>query len=81
MLYMVRFARLVEAFRESFEVAKTQPQRYGAMSVAASVALKRFCSDETVISRLRELFQYLERSSSAVGSGIHEPSLRTPVTT
>jgi len=43
--------------------------------------LKRFCSDETVISRLRELFQYLERSSSAVGSGIHEPSLRTPVTT
>ena len=81
MLYIVRFGRLVEGFRKSFEVAKAQPQRYAAMSVAASVALKRFCSDEVVIGRLRELFQYLERSSSAAQSGSREQPQRVPATT
>jgi hypothetical protein len=59
MHYQLNFADLVRAYRESFEVARNRPQQYAAMSAAASAALQRFCSDEVVTERLRELFHHL----------------------
>ncbi|HWW22099.1 MAG TPA: glycosyltransferase [Steroidobacteraceae bacterium] len=57
--YAINFSQLVQAYRDSFDVAKNQSERYTAMSAAASAAQQRFCSDEVVSSRLREVFEHL----------------------
>jgi glycosyltransferase involved in cell wall biosynthesis len=59
MQYAINFSQLVQSYRDSFEVARNQPERYAAMSAAASAALQRFCSDEVVSNRLREVFEHL----------------------
>jgi glycosyltransferase involved in cell wall biosynthesis len=59
MQHAVSFAQLVKCYRESFGVARDRPQQYAAMSAAASAAQQRFCSDEIVTSRLREVLTHL----------------------
>jgi glycosyltransferase involved in cell wall biosynthesis len=59
MQHSISFAQLVRCYRESFEVARNRPQQYAAMSAAASEAQRRFCSDEVVTGRLREVFAHL----------------------
>jgi glycosyltransferase involved in cell wall biosynthesis len=66
--HVVRFGALVDAYRTSFDVAKHQPERYASMSVAANAALRGFCSDEVVTSRLRELLLHV---------GVHPAADRT----
>jgi len=57
--YQPSFADLVRRYRESFEVARRDPARYGRMSVAARKAMKNFCSDEVVVAGLTEVFDHL----------------------
>jgi glycosyltransferase involved in cell wall biosynthesis len=59
MQYAINFAQLVQCYRDSFEVAKSHPERYAAMSAAASAALCEFCSDEVVANRLKQVFEHL----------------------
>jgi glycosyltransferase involved in cell wall biosynthesis len=59
MRHVLSFADLVRAYKESFEVARHRPRQYAAMSAAATTALERFCSDEVVASRLRDVLRHL----------------------
>jgi glycosyltransferase involved in cell wall biosynthesis len=59
MQYAINFSQLVQAYRDSFEVAKNRPERYAEMSSAASAALQRFCSDEVISARLQQVFEHL----------------------
>lgn len=59
MQHVISFSGLIECYRASFDVARNQPQRYAAMSSAASSALERFCSDEVVSRRLKEVLAHL----------------------
>jgi len=54
-----RFPSLVQAYTESFRVARHSPDRYAAMSRAATEALAAFCSDDVVASRMAEVFDHL----------------------
>jgi glycosyltransferase involved in cell wall biosynthesis len=69
MQYAINFSQLIQCYRDSFDVAKNRPQQYAAMSAAASAALKRFCCDEVVSSRLQEVFEHL---------GVHRRADRLP---
>jgi glycosyltransferase involved in cell wall biosynthesis len=55
--YMVSVADLIRAYRESYNVAKFDPQRYAAMSRAATASLCDFCGDAVVEQRLGEVLQ------------------------
>ena len=45
---------LIRAYRESYRVAKQEPDRYAAMSRAATASLRDFCSTAVVTQRLAE---------------------------
>ncbi len=49
----ISFADYVRQLRESYGVARHDPDRYAEMSSAASAALELFCGDDVVRSRLR----------------------------
>lgn len=55
--HQVEFADLVRRYRESFLVARDQPDRYAQMSKAAVEALSAFCGDRVVMERLTEVFR------------------------
>ena len=59
--HQIEFADLVRRYRESFAVARDQPQQYAAMSRASIEALRAFCGDEVVAGRLGEVFTYVCR--------------------
>ena len=71
--HQVDFADVVRRYRESFMVARDDPQRYAAMSRAAVAALDAFCSDEVVAARLRQVFDHLGGKP-----GVPSPSERRP---
>jgi glycosyltransferase involved in cell wall biosynthesis len=52
---VLSFAGLVHAFRQSYVVARTDPERYAAMSRAASAALQQFCSADVAEARLADV--------------------------
>ncbi len=54
--HQIEFADLVRRYRESFAVARDQPERYAEMSKAAVVALGAFCGDRVVTERLAAVF-------------------------
>ena len=53
--HMVSVKALIEAYRESYAVAKHAPSRYAAMSGAATEALSEYCSIETATRLLAEI--------------------------
>jgi glycosyltransferase involved in cell wall biosynthesis len=55
MRHVVSVADVVRAYRESYHVAKHEPDRYAAMSLAATLALRDFCSVAVVEQRLSEV--------------------------
>lgn len=56
MRYVVSVQDMIRAYRESYHVAKHDPARYGAMSAAASEAMRGFCSADIAGQRLAEVF-------------------------
>ncbi|WP_217433671.1 methyltransferase domain-containing protein [Caulobacter sp. S45] len=57
--HQIEFADLVRRYRQSFAVARDQPQQYAEMSKASVEALRAFCGDEVVAGRLGEMFAYV----------------------
>ncbi|MDX2275814.1 MAG: glycosyltransferase [Hyphomonadaceae bacterium] len=57
--YLVSFADLVNQFRASYNVAKNDPARFAAMSIASVDAMRGFCSQDHVAARLSEVFRYV----------------------
>jgi glycosyltransferase involved in cell wall biosynthesis len=55
--YLVSVADLVRAYRESYLVAKQDPDRYAAMSRAATASLHDFCATSIVHERLAEVLR------------------------
>jgi hypothetical protein len=51
--HRIDFASLMQAYRASFTMAKTDPDRYRSMSDSANRDLKAFCSQDLVERRLR----------------------------
>lgn len=47
------FSSLMQAYRDSYQVAKTDPARYARMSDAANRGLKAHCSQDLIETRLR----------------------------
>jgi hypothetical protein len=52
--HRIDFSSLMRAYRDSYQVAKTDPSRYAAMSAAANRNLKAHCAQGLIESRLRE---------------------------
>jgi hypothetical protein len=67
--HQISFADLVRRYRESYDVARAQPERYARMSAAAVAALEAYCSDEVVTTRLAEVLRYRGVSSDAMPLG------------
>jgi hypothetical protein len=51
--HRINFESLVAAYRESYRVAKEEPQRYARMSEHATATLERHCSEEVILEKLR----------------------------
>jgi len=51
----VSVADMIRAYRESYEVARSDPARYASMSRAATASLRDFCSTALVEQRLSEV--------------------------
>jgi glycosyltransferase involved in cell wall biosynthesis len=51
--HRIDFASLMQAYRDSYQVAKTDPRRYACMSEQANRDLKAHCSQDIVEARLR----------------------------
>ena len=62
--HRINFETLVAAYRESYRVAKEEPQRYARMSERATASLERHCSEEVVLDRLRSFLSRRDDSSS-----------------
>lgn len=62
--YMTNWDSLCVAYRDSYAVAKNDPQRYANMSAAAVQSLQRFCSQASTEQRLRA---FLELPQPAAG--------------
>jgi len=63
--HRISFESLVAAFRESYRVAKEEPQRYARMSESAAAALERHCSKDAVIDRLRTVLDHAPEGAAA----------------
>jgi glycosyltransferase involved in cell wall biosynthesis len=61
----VHYRSLVDAYRQSYYVAKQEPDTYAHMSIAARQSLERYCSTRVVLPRLKRfLAEHLARHSS-----------------
>jgi glycosyltransferase involved in cell wall biosynthesis len=58
---------LIEAFRESYRVAREDPERYRSMSRNAVERLRRHCSEEVVRARLKRFLEERMRASGFPG--------------
>jgi glycosyltransferase involved in cell wall biosynthesis len=63
--YLISFADLVRAYRESYHVARHDPGRYAAMSRAARAALRDFCSVDMAVRRVAEVLAHSPCDSAA----------------
>jgi hypothetical protein len=57
--YVTNWASLCRAYRTSYEVAKSDPERYAQMSTHAVASLRTFCSQATAEQRLKAYFAQL----------------------
>ncbi len=73
--HQIEFADLVRRYRESFAVARDQPERYARMSKAAVAALSAFCGDSVVMQRLGELFGQLTPAPVQLGAIRADPHI------
>lgn len=74
--HRINFETLVEAFAESYRVAKEAPQRYARMSERATAALEGHCSEEVVVEKLRA---FLGIDGSTTGdAGLEAPVSSRP---
>ncbi|MDP3495352.1 MAG: hypothetical protein Q8R82_19755 [Hyphomonadaceae bacterium] len=60
MHYRVSFADLVHKFRQSYRVARDQPERYERLAASAVDSLRAFCSDEVAIARFDDVIKHVE---------------------
>ena len=58
------------AFKESYEVAKTDPGRYAAMAALAPENIRRWASNATVAERLRDFFTPITQAEAAEPSDV-----------
>jgi glycosyltransferase involved in cell wall biosynthesis len=63
---------LMRAFRESYRVAKDEPERYAQMSSRAAEALRRHCSQAVVEARLRAVLTRAAAAAPSRESSEHE---------
>ncbi len=83
----ISFSSYVHQLRESFRVARHDPDRYAAMSSAATAALEGFCSDDIARARLHAVLAHagiaddappaeaptpVERELSSFDLGLHD---------
>lgn len=69
--HRIDFSSLMRAYRDSYIVAKTDPDRYWRMSECANRDLKAFCSQELVESRLRDfLHMPADAAQSAIAGNV-----------
>ena len=61
--YDISFASLFRRYRQSFAVARDDPERYARMSRASTEALLAFCSDEVVIDRFGQVLDAVSLAS------------------
>lgn len=60
----VHYRSLVDAYRQSYYVAKREPDTYANMSAAARRSLEQYCSTQIVLPRLKQfLTEHLARHS------------------
>ena len=55
--HRIDFGSLMDAYRESYRVAKEDPKRYARMSVQANRDLKRHCSQDVAEAKLRSFLK------------------------
>lgn len=70
--YALSVGDLIRAYRESYRVAKQEPERYAAMSRAANAALQGFCATDIVADRLAEVLRF---NFPAVRGAAPQPAL------
>jgi len=55
--HRLNFVTVLDAYRESYRVAKEEPERYARMSRQANLDLQRHCSRDVAEARLREFLE------------------------
>jgi len=58
--HLISFADLVRQYLESYHVARDEPSRYAAKSLAAVNALRTYCSEDVVARQLGEVLRYIK---------------------
>ncbi len=56
--HVISFTDLVRAYRESYFVARDQPERYRAMSAHAVASLAKFCADSVVEAQIAAVLRH-----------------------
>jgi 2-polyprenyl-3-methyl-5-hydroxy-6-metoxy-1,4-benzoquinol methylase/glycosyltransferase involved in cell wall biosynthesis len=62
----ISFTELVRAYRESFRVARNEPDRYRDMAEAARIAMSNYCGDEVVSSSTRNFLEYVTQRAHPI---------------
>lgn len=70
----IHWDTLVEAYEESYRVAKTDEARYRAMSIRASAAIRDYSSDSVIRERLRLAIANLTIHAGAAQAANDEPA-------
>jgi hypothetical protein len=68
--FRLNWQSLFDAYRESYRIAKSEPQRYAAMSHDAQGAMRDIASDEVVASRLLAFFASEAKTSEGSTDGV-----------
>ncbi len=69
--HRIDFGSLTRAYRDSYTVAKTDPDRYRHMSESANRDLKAFCSQDLVERKLRDFLRMpVESTRSAIAGNV-----------
>ena len=65
---MTNWASVCVAYRDSYEVAKNDPQRYAQMSAQAVASLQAFCSQAVAEQRLRDFLAQVQESRAVAAT-------------
>ncbi|MDP3495351.1 MAG: hypothetical protein Q8R82_19750 [Hyphomonadaceae bacterium] len=63
--HIITFMDLVRQYRESYRVARHEPERHAAMSAAAVETMRAYCSEDVVAEQLREVLRHVKALSPA----------------
>jgi glycosyltransferase involved in cell wall biosynthesis len=74
--HRIDFASLMQAYRDSYAVARGDPRRYGRMAEAANRDLQAHCSQALVEERLRN---FLQLPAACSADGVLSPDSLSPV--